>query len=266
MKNSVEIQGHRGARGLWPENSIYGFLKTMDLGVEILEMDVVLSGDGKVVVSHDPYFNPDICLNSSGAAIKNMEDYSLYAMDYEEIAKFDCGSFPNSRFPEQEKRATFKPLLEDVLDTCIAKDSEVKFNIEIKSREEWIGVYQPESIDDYVDTVMDVLRALPSAQYTLQSFDVRILESLAKRYPKVRLAYLVEDEKLTNETASRHGIHLYAISPHYKSLTKNLVKEYQKQSLKVIPWTVNEVVDMKRLIDWGVDGIISDYPDRCLGL
>lgn len=262
MSNSVEIQGHRGARGLWPENSIYGFLKTMDLGVAILEMDVVLSGDGKVVVSHDPFFNPDICLSPGGDGINSKDDFSLYSMDYDEIAKFDCGTLPYSRFPDQEKIPTQKPLLTDVLNSCIAKDPKIKFNIEIKSKADWMGIYQPESIDEYVDAVMLVLEALPTKQYNLQSFDSRVLHYLAKHYPEVRLAYLIENEKLTNKSASKLEIDLYAISPYYTLLSEELVKEYQRQGLKVIPWTVNEVTDMKRLIRWGVDGIISDYPNR----
>jgi glycerophosphoryl diester phosphodiesterase len=263
-KKSVEIQGHRGARGLWPENSLPGFLNTMDLGVSVLEMDVVLSKDGKVVVSHDPYFNPAICLSPSGEKINKGEEGSLYKMNYSEIAKYDCGSIGNSRFPNQKKSKVSKPLLSEVIENCLAKDSDVRFNIEIKSRTEWRGEYQPETIEEYVDAVVKEVNGLPYSQYNLQSFDTAVLFDLAARYPQVRLSYLIEEQEINASTAQDLGIDLYAISPDYTLLNAELVKAYQKQGLKVIPWTVNEVSDMKKLISWGVDGIISDYPDSCL--
>jgi len=261
---TTEIQGHRGARGLWPENSMIGFLNTMDLGVSILEMDVVLSKDHKVVVSHDPFFNPAICIYSNGQKIEEGETISLYKMNYAEIELYDCGSIANPRFPQQQAIKVNKPLLLEVIKTCIAKNPEVRFNIEIKSQPEWRGEYQPESIAEYVDAVMKDLSELPYSQYNLQSFDTAILLDLASRYPQVRLSYLVEEQELTPNIARDLGIELYAISPDYNLLNAELVAEYQKQGLKVIPWTVNELEDMKKLMAWGVDGIITDYPDRWL--
>ena len=263
-KKTVEIQGHRGARGLWPENSLVGFLNTMDLGVSVLEMDVVLSKDGKVVVSHDPYFNPAICLSPSGEKINKGEEGSLFKMNYSEIAQFDCGSIGNPRFPKQAKSKLAKPLLSEVIENCLTKDPDVRFNIEIKSRTEWKGEYQPETIEEYVDAVVKEVDGLPYSQYNLQSFDTAILFDLAARYPQIRLSYLIEEQEISASTAQDLGIDLYAISPDYTLLNAELVKEYQKQGLKVIPWTVNEVSDMKRLIAWEVDGIITDYPDRFL--
>ncbi len=269
MKNDltkIEIQGHRGARGLWPENSLYGFLKAMDLGVDVLEMDVVLSADSEVVISHDPYFSKEICLTPNAEEIKNEDDFNLFQMPYKEILKFDCGSKMHSRFPEQEKKRVSKPLLAEVINKTTEKDPSIKFNIEIKSNKEWLGIFQPESIDRYVDLVVKVIASLPVSQYNLQSFDTSILHSLAERYPNIKLSYLIEDQILNPNSAKDLGIQIYAISPDYKLLSKELVKAYQSQGLKVIPWTVNEVADMKRLAEWGVDGIITDYPDRWMEL
>jgi glycerophosphoryl diester phosphodiesterase len=263
---TTEIQGHRGARGLWPENSMVGFLNTMDLGVSVLEMDVVLSKDHKVVVSHDPFFNPAICIYSNGQKIEEGETISLYKMNYAEIEQYDCGSNGNPHFPQQQAIKVNKPLLSEVISTCIAKNPDVRFNIEIKSRAEWKGEYQPETILLYVDAVVNELSALPYSQYNLQSFDTAILYDLATRYPNIRLAYLIEEQELSPSSAQDLGIDLYAISPHFGLLNPGLVKEYQMQGLKVIPWTVNEIPDMKKVIDWGVDGIITDYPDRLLAI
>lgn len=259
--NKVEIQGHRGARGLWPENSMEGFLRSIDLGVDVLEMDVVMTGDGQILVSHDPFFNPEICLDPDGNEIEDQNEYSIYAMNYNEIIAFDCGSKNHPRFPEQEKFKSYKPLLKDVIKKALEKDSHIRFNIEIKSQADWPGKYQPELIDDYVDAVVKELSSISFEQYNLQSFDTAILYSIAKTYPKIKLSYLVENESLSVNSASKLGIPLYAISPDRTLLNKELIKEYQSQGLTVIPWTVNEKQDMLRLIEWGVDGIITDYPN-----
>jgi glycerophosphoryl diester phosphodiesterase len=263
---AIEIQGHRGARGLWPENSLYGFLKSIDLGVDVLEMDVVMTGDGQVLVSHDPYFNASFCLDPEQKEIRSEDENNLFEMSYEEISQYDCGSKIYPRFPDQEKIKVSKPLLSDVIKECLQKDPSIKFNIEIKSYPAWYGIYQPLSIDAYTDSVVNCLSALPYSQYNLQSFDTAILYDLAARYPQIRLSYLVEEKELSPSTAIDLGIKLYAFSPDYKLLNAELVKAYQKQGLKVIPWTVNELEDMKKLISWGVDGIISDYPDKLMGI
>ena len=212
-------------------------------------MDIVMTGDGQVLVSHDPFFSEDICLDPNGKEIT--ERNNLFKMNYSEIREYDCGSKHHPRFPEQEKRKTSKPLLSEVIKESIKRDPNIKFNIEIKSYAEWYGVYQPSSIDDYVDHVLDCLHSLPYSQYNLQSFDTAILLSIANRYPEVRCAYLIEEQVLDSNSAKKLGIPLYAISPDYTLLSEELVKEYQKQGLKVIPWTVNKKEDMIRLADWG---------------
>jgi len=263
----IDIQGHRGARGLWPENSIYGFIKTAQLGIKTLEMDVLLNGDGEVLVSHDPYFNSQFCLDENGNEITDEKEYNLYQMSQSEIDKFDCGSKLYLRFPEQEKIKVTKPLLKDLL---ISMEKEgfdaINYNIEIKSRKEWRGIYQPVSIDDYVKKVLKTLDQLPYDRYNLQSFDIEILRSIYQLDPKVRLAYLIEEQELSKTTIDSLDFPIYAFSPDYNLLSEELVAYYQSIGLKVIPWTVNEKSDMKRLAEWGVNGIITDYPNRWIEL
>ena len=111
-----DIQGHRGCRGLMPENSIDGFLKALDLGATTLEMDIAISKDGKVVVSHEPYISNSICTTLSGdSLVVEAGELNMYQMTYEEIKNYDCGSLRSNKFPEQQLQKSVKPLLEEVL-------------------------------------------------------------------------------------------------------------------------------------------------------
>lgn len=263
-----DLQGHRGGRGLWPENTLYGFENALDLGVTTLEMDVVLSGDDQVVVSHDPFFNPHICQDDQGRSLSEDTLISLYKINYEAIARFDCGSKSYPRFPDQEKCKAAKPLLKDVIKHIEQKINaegkpRVLYNIEIKSRPEWEGEFQPASPDFYVQTVMDTIKKhLTIDRYTIQSFDPRILRSLQGYDSKIKLVYLLEETELTEDMFTDLDFHPTVISTDFNLLSKNLVSRYQEQGFLVIPWTVNKEDDMKRLIEWGVDGIITDYPNR----
>jgi glycerophosphoryl diester phosphodiesterase len=134
-EKEIDIQGHRGCRGLLPENSLPAFEKAIDLGVNTLELDIAITKDNKVVVSHEPFMNPVICYNLEGKSIPDSLEkyYNLYKMNYEDIKEFDCGSKFHPRYPKQVKLKTYKPLLSEVFDLVTSKNSDPKFNIEIKS-------------------------------------------------------------------------------------------------------------------------------------
>ena len=265
-----DVQGHRGGRGLWPENSVYGFLKAVDMKVTTLEMDVVVSMDNHVVVSHDPFFNPEICADLDGKRIEENKLIAIYKMPYNKVKEYDCGSLPHTRFPEQEKRATYKPLLKEVIqksdERCEEnKQAAVFYNIEIKSHHDLDGEYQPATPEEYAKLVLDTITTLLDYErFNIQSFDTRILEAINKYDPKVRLVYLVEGVELTPEITNNLSFTPEVISPDFGLLSPELIESYHQMGIKVIPWTVNETADMQRMIDWGVDGIISDYPDRLL--
>lgn len=148
----MDIQGHRGCRGLLPENSLPAFEKAIDLGVNTLELDVVVSKDLRVVVSHEPYMSKTICTMPNGNDINNPYQLNLFQMSYDSIKKFDCGTRFHPSYPEQEKITTNKPLLSEVFDLVKSKDSDVWFNIEIKSLSQFYGVYTPFP-EDYVKVV-----------------------------------------------------------------------------------------------------------------
>lgn len=272
-----DLQGHRGARGLCPENTIPSFLKALEFGVTTLELDVVITKDKQVLLSHEPYLSPAICLDSSGAEFKGDKKYNIYKLSYEEVKMFDCGSKGNDRFLEQEKMSVYKPLLQDVIvavEEYIKNYSryEVDYNIEIKSTPEGDKTEHP-AAEEFSDLVFQVIdQYLPLNRVVIQSFDFRVLKYWHTKYPKVRLAALVENTKSIETNLANLGFTPSVYSPYYKLLTKAKVDyihsltvedaENSKIKMRVIPWTVNEVQEMMQLKEMGVDGIITDYPNR----
>ena len=184
-----DIQGHRGARGLKPENSIPAFLTALDSGVTTLEMDVVITQDKQVVVSHEPWMSSAICWDTAGHPFKEKVEkkYNIYKMTYEQVQHFDCGSRGNEKFPEQEKMKVIKPLLSDVIITVenyIKNHSsfEVDYNIEIKSEQALDGKFQP-SPQIFSDLVYELIdQYLPLNRVVIQSFDFRILKYWHEKY------------------------------------------------------------------------------------
>lgn len=264
-----DLQGHRGARGLKPENTIPAFLAALDAGVTTIELDVVITKDKQVVVSHEPWMAAEICLKPDGAEIPDNESktINIFKLTYEEVQQYDCGSKGNTRFPEQEKLKASKPLLKEVI--AAVEDHiksytlyEVDYNIELKSTKSGDGKYHPVP-NEFSDLVYNLLNQyLPMERVVIQSFDFRILKYWRAKYPTVRLAALVENTKLVEENVKELGFMPSIYSPSYKLLTEEKVKEIKSMKMRVIPWTVNEPEDMKRLRAWGVDGLITDYPNR----
>jgi glycerophosphoryl diester phosphodiesterase len=264
-----DVQGHRGARGLRPENTIPAFLLALDSGVTTLELDVVITKDKQVVVSHEPWMSPSICLDPSGNTIseKTEKKYNIYQMNYADVKEFDCGSKGNEKFPEQQKMKTIKPLLSDVI---IAVDVhtknytqyEVDYNIEIKSSPEGDGKFHP-LVQEYSDIVYKLLdQYLPLERIVIQSFDPRVLKYWHNTYPEVRLALLVENLKSVEANLNELGFAPSIYSPYYKLLSKEKVDDLHRRKIRVIPWTVNEVSEMLSIKGMGADGFITDYPDR----
>ena len=142
----IEVQGHRGCRGLLPENSLPAFKKAIELGANTLELDLAISKDKQIVVSHEPYMNSFICLDIDGNEIplKEAKRYNLYQMSYDSIKRFDCGSKFYKPFPEQQKINVYKPLLSEVFKISEELNPNIRYNIEIKSHPKYDNVYTPE--------------------------------------------------------------------------------------------------------------------------
>lgn len=264
-----DIQGHRGARGLKPENTIPAFITALDSGVTTLEMDVVITKDKEVIVSHEPWMSSAICADPLGKAILEKEEkkHNIYKMTYEQVKGFDCGMRGNLRFPEQEKMQSVKPRLIEVI---IAAENHIKnfsryevdYNIEIKSEKELDGKFQPPP-GEFSDLVYNLIdQYIPLDRVVIQSFDFRVLKYWHEKYPHVRLAALVENLKTIDENLSDLGFTPSIYSPDYTLLSKGEVRHCHDLNMRVIPWTVNDPAEMLALKGMGVDGFITDYPDR----
>ena len=256
---AFDWQGHRGARGLYPENTIHAMKEAMNFPVTTLEMDVVISKDGLVVVSHEPWMSEEICLDSKGRAVKDRA-VNLYALTYEQIKKFDCGIKRHPRFPQQKKVSEFKPLLSDLV--AALEPAKYQYNIEIKSTpEDESAGFQPE-YKKFTDLVMlQILKILPPNRFSIQSFDWRVLKYLHESYPQINLVALRETPYTSGDVFKELGFYPTVFSPDWTMLTKEDIAIFHTQKIKVIPWTVNSVQDMKKMILMGVDGIITDYPN-----
>lgn len=265
--SSFDYQGHRGCRGLMPENTIPAFLKAIDLHVITLEMDVVITKDQQVIVSHEPFFNHEMTTKPDGSFIEetNERNYNIYQMTYAETQRYDVGLKPHPRFPQQQKLATHKPLLSDVIDTI---ESEVRlgykfYNIETKTKPETDDIFHPKP-DVFVNLLMDVIKLKHiENRVIIQSFDIRTIQYLHLKYPKIRTALLVEDfDKRSFDTQLKNlGFVPTIYSPEQSLVTKELAKECKNLGIKLVPWTVNDVNKIDSLKAMGVDGIISDYPN-----
>lgn len=264
-----DVQGHRGARGLKPENTIPAFLLALDSGVTTLEMDVVITKDKQVILSHEPWMTASICLDTAGNSFPEKEEkkYNIYQLTYNVVKRFDCGSKGNERFPQQEKMKISKPLLSEVIvavENHIRSYSlyEVDYNIEIKSTPQTDKKFHP-TVDEYSDLVYNLIdQYLPMERIVIQSFDPRVLKYWHKKYPDVRLALLVENKKSVDQNLNALGFRPSIYSPYYKLLTKETINHLHRLKIRVVPWTVNEESEMLSLKGMGVDGFITDYPDR----
>lgn len=261
-------EAHRGGRGLMPENTIPAMKWAVDLGVSTLEMDTHISKDGQVFLSHDHYVNPGFTLDPNGKEIPESENkkYPFYQMDYNLIKKYDAGSKVNSKFPEQKKLKTYMPLLSELIDSVqnhikLSGKKQVFYNIETKSSAEGDDILHPNP-EKFVDLLVKVIESKKIIPYVvIQSFDVRTLQVLNKKYPHIKTSFLIENKKSLEENMKILGFKPFIISPNYKLLTPEYLKKCHDQGMKVIVWTVNTKSEINKFKAMGVDGIISDYPN-----
>lgn len=266
LKPAFDIQGHRGCRGLYPENSIPAFKKAIELGVTTLELDVVITKDKQVVVSHEPYVNSLICLDFDNEEIPDSmgRRINVYKLNFDELKQYDCGSKTHPYFPNQKKLAVHKPLLSEVFDLADSLNSKVRFNIEIKARPEYDNDYTPEP-KEFVSLVLKTIKSAEMLQRSaLQSFDLRVLEEIRIQNEDIPIAILVDEDESIDHKLSLLSYKPEILSPYYKLLNETIVKENKLDGYKVIPWTVNDMSDLEMVLKWKVDGIITDYPDRLL--
>lgn len=263
-------QGHRGCRGLMPENTIPAMIHALDLGVTTLEMDVVITKDKKVILSHEPWFGQEITTLPDGRYIGPREErkYNINWMTYKETQTFDVGLKPHPRFPQQQNMKITKPLLSDVIDTLnremmIRRRPFPYYNIETKTNPEFDGVFHPKP-EEFVDLLMAVIKEKGiEEQVIIQSFDFRTLIYLHQKYPTIKTAMLIEDfdKRSLSEQLNALGFTPTIYSPAYQLVNEKLISNCHSKNIKVIPWTVNTKEDIIKYKNMGVDGIITDYPN-----
>lgn len=271
MKKEIDLQGHRGCRGLYPENTIPAFEHAIDLDIPTLELDVVISKDKKVIVSHEPFFNHAISTLSNGTVIseENEKTFNMYALTYDEIKSIDVGSKFFDRFPDQKKMVVNKPSLAEMVKHMEKKvKAEGKrppnYNIEIKRTPEGDKTFHPD-YKEFTDLVVKDIDALGIMdRTTVQCFDIETLQYCHLAYPHVKLVYLIQNNKPIEENIKNLGFTPYVYSPYFKLVSNRVVSYCGKNEILLIPWTVNEKEAMIDLMKMGVDGIISDYPDRLI--
>ena len=271
--DTFDLQGHRGCRGLMPENTIPAMIKAIDLGVTTIEMDVVISKDKQVVVSHEPFMSAEISTSPSGQipTFQDQRRNNIYQMDYAEIKLWDVGLRPLARFPKQEKMKAYKPLLTDLIDSVeqyVKENSlrQVQYNIEIKSSISTDSVYHP-APGEFVALVLQVIRLKNiSNRVIIQSFDKRVLQHLHKAYPHIKSSFLVEGTggKSVEQQINELGFYPTVYSPEFHLVDTHMLDYCKSKKMKLIPWTINDVATFQKLKSMGVDGIITDYPDLAM--
>jgi glycerophosphoryl diester phosphodiesterase len=288
--SAVDIQGHRGARGLAPENTIPGFARALAVGVNTFELDVGVTNDGVVVVHHDLRLNPDIARGPDGRWLRPptpaIRDLTFHELQRYDVGRIRPGSDYSRRFPEQRKMDGVRvPTLESVFELARhARNDAVRFNVEIKvSPAEPTATASPEEM---ARAVIKVVRASGmEKRVMIQSFDWRVLPVIHKEAPEIATSCLTVQREWLDNIGAGHGqpspwtgtiqyrdhgsipkmvkaAGCTAWSPDAREIDAELLREAKSLGLKVIVWTVNERADMERALDAGVDAIITDYPDR----
>lgn len=266
LKGTFEVHSHRGDPKVFPENTLEGFFSAVEKGADAIEMDVVISKDRKVVVSHEPYMAASKVLTPQGISISEREEtsFNLFEMDYDRIREFKC-------FLKNKNGTSYKPLLSEVIqktkqNTVTAQLRLPVFSIEIKSEPAAYGVFQPYP-QEITDLVLEVIQRYHIEENVLiQSFDPHVLNAVHEKHPQIPISYLIE-HKGVEKNLSRLNFIPAVYSPHY-GLIKNrrLVRKVHSHGMRLVPWTVNQEKEIIRMIGMGVDGIITDYPEKAIKL
>lgn len=264
LNPKIQVQGHQGARAKLPGNTIPSFEYALSKGVDVLELDVVVSKDKKLVVDHDHFLGKEFCLSPDGKTL--VEDVPIISLNYEEIKKYDCGTLTMKRFPEQKSvPRTPRPLLEDVIALVKKPGNEkIMLNIETKLAPGLEKFAVPPK--EFSELLFELLRKenFLNRAY-IQSFDFRTLKEFKKLYPNARLVALFEGNTVDYASIAR-SVGAEIISPNHQWIATEDVGRIRSQGIQVVPWTANSKEDIQRLIEMKVDGIISDDPELVIKL
>lgn len=250
----VQIQGHRGARGEYPENTIAGIEHTLELGVDGIEVDIVLSKDKKAFLFHDQYLNKQLW----------PQRISFSELTSDEVSKIDCGSLFNKNFPHQKRLVQYIPRLEDILELFSKTNTQTFLNLEFKYFSQEIS---PQHYLEVIEKALEQYSELHQ-NIMLHSFSSELLKhrkdfDILKKLPTGLLVEESIDEKRCLEL--KDELQLTYLSPESCLLkTQEQVNIFKKQALKILTWTVNDEKEWDRMVHLGVDGIITDFPSKFL--
>jgi glycerophosphoryl diester phosphodiesterase len=284
---SFDLQAHRGGRGEWTEESLAAFSNSLQLGVTTLELDTHLTEDGKVIVWHDDTIQANKCIDTAPATPGDAEfpyvSDRVAELSLAQVKTLNCGFTPLPGYPEQEViEGNRIAELKDVYQLASHLDAnKVRFNVETKVEDGLSGGAGMVALTKAV--IIEIYRAGMAERTTVQSFDwssLNLTKQIAPQLPLVALssgdAWLevgqpgpsanlggIDIDDYDGSLAKAAAAQGYdAVSPTFSSVTPAMITEAHEQGLPVIPWTVNKTADMERLMDLGVDGIITDYPSR----
>jgi glycerophosphoryl diester phosphodiesterase len=246
----ILVHGHRGARAIYPENTIPAFEYAIKIGADVLEMDVAVTKDNVLVISHDPHINPEICKGPHPGV-------AIHELTLAELREYDCGALKNPHFPKQQPvPGTRIPTLDDVL--SLSRGNSVQFNIETKSFPDHPELTPPPDV--FARMLLDVIRKHQlDSRVIVQSFDFRTLHATKRLAPNIRLSALWEGDARPFVNIAHDG-EAGIISPLFKLVTPQQVKSAHDAKIQVVPWTADTPADWQMLIDAGVDAIITDDP------
>ena len=263
--HGTQVHGHRGCAGPFPANSVKAFLEAARNGCQWLEMDVVITGDNDVLVSHEPWMDPATCIGPAGKPLGVVEGRSanIFKMTVEEVQRYRL--LPAIDF------APWKPTLTEVhahIHRECAENSMPmpRFNIEAKSDPAWYGTYQPSPAVFAQSLVQEIHVVGLKGHCLVQSFDPAILEAMHRTDPSIPLALLVDNAASLEENLRLLEITPAYYSPSFQLVDEALVAALRERHIGLLTWTVNEEVDMRRMIALGVDGLITDEPVKALAL
>ena len=256
----IAVQGHRGARALRPENTLAAFQYALEVGVDTLELDLVVSSDNVLVITHDLWINPDLCLKN-GNKLPRKEP--VIGLSLQQIKQYDCGSLKNPRFPDQvlqpgERIPTLRELFKLVEHSPAAAARTVKFNIETK-----IDRTSPQltpTPQQYAKLLVEQIHASPFRDRVIvQSFDYRTLKWIKQLDAGIPVSQLSR-RSFVDLVAAARSVRASYVSPNWESITRDMVEEFHASDLKVVPWTANSPAAWDHLVEIGVDEIITDDP------
>lgn len=263
------LQSHRGARGLMPENTLQAFAYSLECGVCAMEFDLVVSADKQLVVSHEAWFSAQISTTPDGKPILPDEEHrhNIYQMAYQKVRQYDCGQRQHPAFQQQETMPAFKPLFSEMVHFCDTYAEILRlplplYNIEIKTEGQVNdGIFQPPP-DEFAELVCRAIYTENIADRCIvQSFDERIVQAVKRLDKCLPLSLLVENDASLEENLDRLGFLPQYYSPYYGFINPELVEKVHALSMHLMTWTVNEFNTIKQLRNWGVDEVITDYPN-----